>query len=99
MLIFEPDEGTQPVAGIVMFHDGVLHSGSADGLAPHCRELASRGIFAGSAGYHIAGPPGWRRTRTNRWGRAATGQFLTSGIQLQAGDQRFSRVQRAELLV
>jgi hypothetical protein len=55
MLIFEPDEGTQPVAGIVMVHGGVLHSGSADGLAPHCRELASRGIFAGSAGYRIGG--------------------------------------------
>src|ERR1700744_2763888 len=51
MLIFEPDAGTKPVAGIVMFHGGALHSGSADGLAPHCRQLASRGIFAVSAGY------------------------------------------------
>jgi acetyl esterase/lipase len=53
MLVFEPAEGTQPVAGIVMFHGGALHSGSADGLAPHCRQLASRGIFAVSAGYRL----------------------------------------------
>jgi acetyl esterase/lipase len=55
MLIFEPDEGIQPVAGIVMFHGGGLHSGSADELAPHCRQLASRGIFAVSAGYRLIG--------------------------------------------
>jgi acetyl esterase len=53
MLVFEPAEGTQPVAGIVMFHGGALHSGSADGLAPHCRQLASRGILAVSAGYRL----------------------------------------------
>jgi acetyl esterase len=53
MLVFEPAEGTQPVAGIVMFHGGALHSGSADGLAPHCRQLALRGIFAVSAGYRL----------------------------------------------
>jgi acetyl esterase len=53
MLIFEPDEGSRPAAGIVMFHGGALHSGSADGLAPHCRKLASRGIFAVSAGYRL----------------------------------------------
>jgi acetyl esterase/lipase len=53
MLVFEPDEGTPPVAGIVMFHGGALHSGSADGLAPHCQQLASRGIFAVSAGYRL----------------------------------------------
>jgi acetyl esterase/lipase len=41
------------VAGIVMFHGGALRSGSADGLAPHCRQLASRGIFAVSAGYRL----------------------------------------------
>jgi acetyl esterase/lipase len=50
MLVFEPAESTQPVAGIVMFHGGALHSGSACGLAPHCRQPASRGIFAVSAG-------------------------------------------------
>ncbi|WP_433172604.1 alpha/beta hydrolase [Actinoallomurus sp. CA-150999] len=53
MLLFEPAEGTQPVAGIVMFHGGALRKGSADGLAPHCRQLASRGIFAVSAGYRL----------------------------------------------
>ena len=53
MLVFEPADGTQPVAGIVMFHGGGLRSGSADGLAPHCRQLASRGIFAVSAGYRL----------------------------------------------
>ena len=53
MLVFEPAEDTQPVAGIVLFHGGALHSGSADGLAPHCRQLASRGIFAVSAGYRL----------------------------------------------
>jgi hypothetical protein len=45
MLVFEPVEGGRPGAGIVMFHGGALRSGSADGLAPHCRQLASRGIF------------------------------------------------------
>jgi acetyl esterase/lipase len=53
MLVFESAEGTQPVAGIVMFHGGALHSGSAEGLAPHCKQLASRGIFAVSAGYRL----------------------------------------------
>lgn len=53
MLVFEPADGTQPVAGIVMFHGGALRKGSADGLAPHCRQLASRGIFAASAGYRL----------------------------------------------
>jgi acetyl esterase/lipase len=53
MLVFEPAEGTKPVAGIVMFHGGALRSGSADGLAPHCRQLTSRGIFAVSAGYRL----------------------------------------------
>jgi acetyl esterase/lipase len=55
LLVFEPAEGTQPVAGVVMFHGGALHSGSADELAPHCRQLASRGIFAVSAGYRLIG--------------------------------------------
>jgi acetyl esterase/lipase len=53
MLVFEPVEGPRPVAGIVMFHGGALREGSADGLAPHCRQLASRGIFAVSAGYRL----------------------------------------------
>ena len=53
VLVFEPGGGTQPAAGIVMFHGGALHSGSADGLAPHCRRLASRGIFAVSVGYRV----------------------------------------------
>jgi acetyl esterase/lipase len=53
MLLFEPAEGTQPAAGIVIFHGGGLHSGSADELAPHCRQLASRGILAVSAGYRL----------------------------------------------
>lgn len=55
MLVFEPAEGTQPLAGIVMFHGGALREGSADGLAPHCRRLAQRGIFAVSAGYRLLG--------------------------------------------
>ena len=53
MLVFEPDDGRRAGAGIVMFHGGALRTGSADGLAPHCRELASRGIFAVSAGYRL----------------------------------------------
>jgi acetyl esterase/lipase len=53
MLLFEPGEGRQPLAGIVVFHGGGLHGGSADELAPHCRRLASRGIFAVSAGYRL----------------------------------------------
>jgi acetyl esterase len=53
MLVFEPAGDTRPLAGIVVFHGGALHSGSAGGLAPHCRQLASRGIFAVSAGYRL----------------------------------------------
>jgi acetyl esterase/lipase len=55
LLAFEPAEGTQPLAGIVLFHGGALHTGSATGLAPHCRQLASRGVFAVSAGYRLLG--------------------------------------------
>lgn len=42
-------------AGIVLFHGGALHKGSPDSLAPHCRELASRGIFVASAGDRLLG--------------------------------------------
>jgi acetyl esterase/lipase len=55
MLVFEPGDGTQPRAGIVLFHGGALRTGSADGLAPHCRALAARGILAVSAGYRLLG--------------------------------------------
>lgn len=55
LLVFEPGDGAQPRAGIVMFHGGALRDGSADWLAPHCRELASRGILAVSAGYRLVG--------------------------------------------
>jgi acetyl esterase/lipase len=55
LLVFEPGEGAQPRAGIVLFHGGALRTGSADGLAPHCRKLASRGVFAVSAGYRLLG--------------------------------------------
>jgi acetyl esterase/lipase len=53
LLVFEPREDRQPRAGIVLFHGGALRRGSADGLAPHCRSLASRGIFAVSATYRL----------------------------------------------
>jgi acetyl esterase/lipase len=55
LLVFEPDEDAPPHAGIVLFHGGGLRMGSADDLAPHCRELASRGILAVSAGYRLLG--------------------------------------------
>jgi acetyl esterase/lipase len=55
LLVFEPGDGTRPRAGIVLFHGGALRTGSADGLAPHCRKLASRGVFAVSAGYRLLG--------------------------------------------
>jgi acetyl esterase/lipase len=55
LLVFEPAEGTRLTAGVVLFHGGALRAGSADGLAPHCRQLASRGIFAVSAGYRLLG--------------------------------------------
>ncbi|WP_430501659.1 alpha/beta hydrolase [Micromonospora trifolii] len=55
LLVFEPAEGTPPRAGIVLFHGGALRQGSPDGLAPHCRSLASRGILAVSAGYRLLG--------------------------------------------
>jgi acetyl esterase/lipase len=53
LLVFEPGEGRQPLAGIVLFHGGALREGSAGQLAPHCRSLASRGILAVSAGYRL----------------------------------------------
>lgn len=55
LLVFEPADGTRLAAGVVLFHGGALRTGSADGLAPHCRRLASRGIFAASAGYRLLG--------------------------------------------
>ncbi len=55
LLLFEPGDGVRPRAGIVLFHGGGLREGSADGLAPHCRRLASAGIFAVSAGYRLLG--------------------------------------------
>lgn len=55
VLVFEPAEGTPPAAGIVMFHGGSLHSGTPGDLAPHCWQLASRGILAVSAGYRLVG--------------------------------------------
>ncbi|WP_433270112.1 alpha/beta hydrolase [Micromonospora vinacea] len=55
LLVFDPAEGTPPRAGILLFHGGALREGSPDGLAPHCRKLASRGILAVSAGYRLLG--------------------------------------------
>jgi acetyl esterase len=55
LLVFEPGDGVQPQAGIVLFHGGALLKGSADRLAPHCRSLAARGILAVSAGYRLVG--------------------------------------------
>ncbi|MET8277802.1 alpha/beta hydrolase [Micromonospora sp. NPDC005174] len=52
LLVVEPD-GLPPRAGIVLFHGGALRGGSPDGLGPHCRALASRGIVAVSAGYRL----------------------------------------------
>jgi len=54
-LVFEPAEGTRLAAGVVLFHGGGLRMGSADDMTPHCRELASRGILAASAGYRLLG--------------------------------------------
>jgi acetyl esterase/lipase len=47
LLVFEPD--TPARAGVVLFHGG------APANRPHCRELAARGFFAVSAGYHLLG--------------------------------------------
>ena len=55
LLVFEPVEGTRPAAGVILFHGGALRTGQAGGLAPHCRQLASRAIFAVSAGYRLLG--------------------------------------------
>jgi acetyl esterase/lipase len=55
LLVFEPGEGVQPRAGIVLFHGGALLKGSADRMVPHCRSLAARGILAVSAGYRLVG--------------------------------------------
>lgn len=48
-------ETPQPRAGVILFHGGGLIHGSPDDLAPHCRRLAERGIFAVSAGYRLLG--------------------------------------------
>ncbi|MEV4824199.1 alpha/beta hydrolase [Micromonospora sp. NPDC049274] len=55
LLVFEPGDDTPPRAGVVLFHGGALRGGSPDGLVPHCRALASRGILAVSAGYRLFG--------------------------------------------
>jgi acetyl esterase/lipase len=55
LLVFEPGKDLHTPAGIVLFHGGGLRNGSADGLAPHCRSLASHGVFAVSAGYRLLG--------------------------------------------
>lgn len=52
-LVFEPDGSAR--SGVVLFHGGALRSGSADALAPHCRELAARGVLTVSAGYRLLG--------------------------------------------
>jgi acetyl esterase len=75
MLVFEPAAGIQPAAGIVMFHGGALREGSADGMAAHCRELASRGIFAISAGYRLIGQRARRIDDCIADVRRAVGQF------------------------
>jgi acetyl esterase/lipase len=53
MMVFESGEGQPARAGVVLFHGGALRKGSADGLAPHCRRLAARGVFSASAGYRL----------------------------------------------
>ena len=53
LLLFEPAEGAR--AGVILFHGGALRTGSADGMAAHCRWLASHGVFAVSAGYRLLG--------------------------------------------
>lgn len=55
MLVYEPGDGIQPDAGIILFHGGALRAGSADELAPHCQRLAARGILAASADYRLLG--------------------------------------------
>lgn len=55
MLVFEPADGAQPTAGVVLFHGGGLRTGSAEDLIPHCQQLAARGILAASAGYRLLG--------------------------------------------
>jgi acetyl esterase/lipase len=55
LLVFEPARDTELTAGVVLFHGGGLHKGSADELAPHCRELASSGLLAVSAAYRLLG--------------------------------------------
>jgi acetyl esterase/lipase len=55
LLVFGPNDGKRPRAGIVLFHGGGLRLGSANDLTPHCQELASHGILAASAGYRLLG--------------------------------------------
>jgi acetyl esterase len=55
VLVFEPAISTAPVAALVLFHGGGLRGGSPDELAPHCQQLAARGILALSAGYRLVG--------------------------------------------
>ena len=55
MLVFDPPADVRPAAGVVLFHGGALRKGSVDDLAPHCRRLASHGVFAVSAGYRLPG--------------------------------------------
>ncbi|MDG4791546.1 alpha/beta hydrolase [Micromonospora sp. WMMD1102] len=93
LLLFEPAEGTRSTAGIVLFHGGALRTGSADGLAPHCRQLASRGIFAVSAGYRLLGQGAGSiddcvadvRRAVGRFGRLAASRGLAASCLASGG--------------
>ncbi|MFY1689582.1 alpha/beta hydrolase [Plantactinospora sp. WMMB782] len=93
LLLFEPAEGTRCTAGIILFHGGALRTGSADGLAPHCRQLASRGIFAVSAGYRLLGQGAVRiddcvadvRRAVGHFGRLAASRGLAASCLASGG--------------
>jgi acetyl esterase len=90
MLVFEPAGGTRPVAGIVMFHGGALREGSAEGLAPHCRRLASLGIFAVSAGYRLLGQGATSIDDCIADVRRAVGHFVRLGALRGLGPSRLA---------
>jgi acetyl esterase/lipase len=93
LLVFEPVEGTRPAAGVILFHGGALRTGSAGGLAPHCRQLASRGIFAVSAGYRLLGQGAVSiddcvrdvRLAVEHFGRLAAVRALDASCQASGG--------------
>jgi acetyl esterase/lipase len=90
MLVFEPARDTEPAASIILFHGGALRKGSAGQLAPHCRELASPGLFAVLAAYRLPGQGAGSIDDCLADVMLATGRFRMLAAARQLGASRLA---------